>query len=228
MGLLGEFDIHCVALPLVGIARAVPEATIVLDLQYTHGDRPLFILTVRGGSQATLETALTDAHDVETWTMIGDAGETRRYQAVPALSLADQLGDEIEDLAGLEALATADAVIERIEVLADGWRQSGWFADREAFIEFSTFWQHNAGFQLHRLTRAGQPETAGDGLSDRQLEALRTAYERGYFEVPRRTSLDTIAAELEISASSLSERLRRAQTHLIEETVATTWPPLPD
>jgi len=187
MGLVGEFDIHCEALPLVGIARVVPEATIVLDLQYTHGDRPLFILTVRGGSQATLETALTDAHDVETWTMI-----------------------------------------ERIEVLADGWRQSGWFADRETFIEFSTFWQHNAGFRLHRLTRAGQPESAGDGLSDRQLEALRTAYERGYFEVPRQTSLDTIAAELEISASSLSERLRRAQTHLFEETVATTWPPLPD
>ena len=228
MGLVGEFDIYCVALPLVGVARAVPEATIVLELQYTHGKRPLFILTVTGGSQATLEAALTDAHDVETWTMIGDSGETRRYQAVPALSLAEQLGDEIDDLTGLEALATADAVIERIEVLADGWRQSGWFANREAFVEFSTFWQQQTGFRLHRLTRVGQPESAGDGLSDRQLEALRTAYERGYFEIPRRTSLEPIAADLEISTSSLSERLRRAQTQLIEETVATTWPPLPD
>ncbi|MEF8868572.1 MAG: helix-turn-helix domain-containing protein, partial [Haloarculaceae archaeon] len=41
-------------------------------------------------------------------------------------------------------------------------------------------------------------------------------------------SLEEIATELDVSASSVSERLRRAQTRLIEETVATAWPPLPD
>ncbi|MDG5776024.1 helix-turn-helix domain-containing protein [Haloarculaceae archaeon H-GB2-1] len=50
----------------------------------------------------------------------------------------------------------------------------------------------------------------------------------GYFAIPRTASLDDVAAELGISASSLSERLRRAQTHLVETTVASTWPPLPE
>ncbi|SER79465.1 helix-turn-helix domain-containing protein [Natrinema salaciae] len=228
MGLLAAFDIHCDALPLVGVARAAPEATILLELQFNHGDRPLFMITVTGGSQTAVEAALTDAVDVEEWALIGEADSTRRYQAVPALSLAEQLGDYIDDLAGLEALATVDAAIERIEVNRDGWRQSGWFADRAAFTEFSTFWQRNAGFRLRRLTRDGASEPPGDGLSDRQREALRTAYEMGYFDIPRRTSLNAIAAELDISASSVSERLRRAHLQLIEETVATTWPPLPD
>ncbi|WP_408957630.1 helix-turn-helix domain-containing protein [Natrinema sp. 74] len=228
MGLVAEFDIYCDGLPLVGVARAVPEATILLQLQFNHGDRPLFITTVMGGSQTAVEEALTDAYDVTEWALIGTAGSTRRYQATPELSFADQLGDHIDDLAGLEALATVEAAIERIEVTADGWRQSGWFADRTAFTEFSSFWQQQCGFRLHRLTRDGAAESPGDGLSDRQREALRTAYEMGYFHIPRKTSLKAIAAELGISASSVSERLRRAQLQLIEETVATTWPPLPD
>lgn len=228
MGLVAEFDIRCGALPLVGVARAAPEATILVALQFAHGDGPLFMATVTGGSRTAVEGALTDAVDVEAWTLIGEAGSTRRYQAVPALSFAEQLGDHIEDLAGLEALATVEAAIERIEVTRDGWRQSGWFANREAFDEFSSFWQRNAGFRLHRLTHDGASEPPGDGLSDRQREALRTAYEMGYFAVPRGTSLKAIAAELDISASSVSERLRRAHLQLIEETVATTWPPLPD
>lgn len=228
MGLVAAFDIRCESLPLVGVARAVPEATILLRLQFNHGNRPLFIATVTSDSQNTVESALTDADDIGEWMLIGESGDTRRYQALPALSFEEQLGDHIDDLDGLKALATADAIIERIEVNADGWRQSGWFANREAFTEFSSFWQRNSGFRLHRLAHDGDPEPPGDGLSDRQREALRTAYEMGYFDVPRRTSLEQIAAELDISASSVSERIRRAQTQLIEETVATRWPSLPD
>ena len=61
----------------------------------------------------------------------------------------------------------------------DGWRQTGWFADRDAFDAFSSFWQEHAGFRLYRLTRAGTDEPPGDGLTDPQHEALRTAYELG-------------------------------------------------
>ncbi|AAV47873.1 putative DNA binding protein [Haloarcula marismortui ATCC 43049] len=228
MGLIAEFQIHCDALPLVSVAATVPEASIVLSLQYNHGRRPLFIVTVTGGTEQAVERALTNADDIQEWTQIGTAGDTRRYQAVPALSFEEQLGGQIDDLDGLEALATADAIIEQITVTADGWEQMGWFADRAAFTDFSSFWQRNAEFRLERLTRDAEPKSPGNGLTDRQLEALRTAYEMGHFEIPRRASLDAVATELDISASSLSERLRRAQTQLIQETVATLWPPLPE
>lgn len=228
MGLVAEFEIDCEALPLAGVAAAVPEATLTLDLQFNHGNRPLFVVTVTGGSQTAVENAFTDAFDVGEWTLVGQAGDTCRYQVLPALGLEEQLGDHLDDLAGLEALAAADAIIERIEVTPDGWRQTGWFADRDAFDEFSSFWQRNAGFRLYRLTRDGEPEPPGDGLTDRQREALRTAYELGYFDIPRQASLEEVATELDISASSASERLRRAQTQLVQETVATTWPPLPN
>lgn len=226
MGLVAEFDIECEALPLVAVAAADPSATLVLRLQFNHGEQPLFVLSVTDGSPA-IDAAIAEVPDAGEYTLLGEAGDTRRYQIHPALSLEEQLGDHLDDLSGLEALATADAVIERIEVTPTGWTQTGWFADREAFDQFRSFWQRNVGFRLHRLTREGESEPPGDGLTDRQREALRIAYELGYFDIPRRASLDDVAAELGISASSVSERLRRAQTQLIEETVATTWPPLP-
>ncbi|ELZ81019.1 DNA binding protein [Haloferax elongans ATCC BAA-1513] len=228
MGLVAEFEIDCDALPLTGVAAAVPEATVVLQLQFNHGPRPMFLVTVTDGPKQAVEQAFDDAYDVAEWSLVGTAGATRRYQARPALSFEAQLGDAIDDLGELEALARADAIIERIEVQKDGWRQTGWFADREEFGAFSSFWQHHAGFRLCRLTHDGESESSGSGLTDCQQEALRIAYERGYFEIPRRTSLEEIATELGISPSSASERLRRAQTQLVEETVAPTWPPLPD
>lgn len=228
MGLVAEFEIDCEALPLTEVAAAVPEATLILNLQFNHGNRPMFLVTVTGGTQTTIESALSDAGDVEEWALVGQAGDTRRYKALPALSLEEQLGDHIDDLAGLEALATADAIIERIEVTSSGWTQMGWFTDRGEFDKFRTFWQRNSNFRLRRLTRDGEAEPPGNGLTDSQSEALRTAYEMGYFDIPRGASLEDIAAELDLSASSVSERLRRAQTQLLEETVATMWPPLHD
>ncbi|WP_232700854.1 helix-turn-helix domain-containing protein [Halobacterium wangiae] len=227
MPLVAEFDIDCEHLPFVPLARVLPDTTIVLDLQFNHEELPLFVLSVTGADRTTVEKTMDDLPVVGKCTVLGEAGETRRYQILPRQTLEDHLGPHIDNLSGLEALATTEAIIERIEVLPTGWRQSGWFAHRDAFHEFREFWQCNGGFRLHRLTQEGDAEPPGDGLTDRQREALRTAYELGYFEIPRRASLEDVATQLDISASSVSERLRRAQTQLIEETVATTWPPLP-
>ena len=101
MRLVAEFEITCDALPLVEVAATVPEATILLELQFNHGDRPLFLVTVTGGSHQQFARALTDAYDVGDWTLVGRAGDTRRYQVVPALSFEEQLGDHIEDLADI-------------------------------------------------------------------------------------------------------------------------------
>lgn len=228
MALVAEFDIDCEYLPFAGLAAADPEATFLLELQFNHDELPLFILSVTDGNREIIEEWFEDAPVVGSYAVLGAAGDTRRYQIQPGRSLEEHLGPHLDDLSELEALASTEAIIDRIEVLPTGWRQSGWFAHYDAFDEFRRFWQRNGGFQLHRLTREGDAEPPGDGLTDRQREALRIAYERGYFAIPREASLDDIAGELDISASSLSERLRRAQTQLIEETVATTWPPLPE
>ncbi len=52
-------------------------------------------------------------------------------------------------------------------------------------------------------------------LTERQLEVLTLAYERGYFERPKGANATELAAELEISQSTFTEHLVTAQTKLL-------------
>ena len=54
-------------------------------------------------------------------------------------------------------------------------------------------------------------------LTDRQLEALRTAYERGYFERPRCSNATEVAEAMGVSRSTFAEHLAAAQRKLFED-----------
>ncbi|WP_423746840.1 helix-turn-helix domain-containing protein (plasmid) [Haladaptatus sp. SPP-AMP-3] len=54
-------------------------------------------------------------------------------------------------------------------------------------------------------------------LTDRQLEVLQAAYEKGYFERPKRANATEIASELGISQSTFTEHLVAAQSKIFED-----------
>lgn len=226
MSLIAEYEIGCEHLPLVEVAAAVPEATLTVAVgQPNQGGLPPFVVRVADGRVDAVERAFDRAAFVGEYSRIGSAPETARYRILPAATMEEQLGRHVDQPETLRALAGNDSIIERIEVTPAGWRQQRWFADRAAFDRYCAFWRENAdSFSLSCLTDAEDvvETTPADGLTDRQREAIRAAYEMGYFEIPRTASLEEVAAELGITASSLSERLRRAQTHLVETTVAAT------
>ncbi|WP_129113998.1 helix-turn-helix domain-containing protein [Halegenticoccus tardaugens] len=80
-------------------------------------------------------------------------------------------------------------------------------------------------FELQRVTQIdnlGEPldsgrlsETLITKLTDEQLQLLETAYNMGYFAVPRRASATDVAEELDISQSNFSERIRTAENTLL-------------
>ena len=220
MGLVAEYEVICEALPFVEVAAGVPEATLAVELQPSEDWYTAFVVQVVDGPAESVERAFAAAAFVEEYTPIQRADGTPSYRIQPALGMETQLGKYVDDVSELQALAATDATIECIRVTPTGWIQSGWFADRATLNEFCSFWQRNGEFTLRRLTSDSGAGDPGEGLTDPQREALRSAYEMGYFEIPRTTSLNEVAAELDITASSLSERLRRAQTHLVEASVA--------
>jgi len=226
MSLVAEYEIACEHLPLVEVAGAVPVATLTVDVgQPNQGGPPPFVVQVGAEQDGAVAHALDRAAFVDAYAEIPGRPGTVRYRVLPAASMEEQLGDHVDDLDALRELATTDTVVARIEVTPEGWRQQRWFADREEFDRYCAFWRERAdSFSLYRLrdATAVAESTPADGLTDPQREALRTAHELGHFEIPRRASLADVAAELDITASSLSERLRRAQSHLVETTVAAT------
>lgn len=55
-----------------------------------------------------------------------------------------------------------------------------------------------------------------DGLTNRQLRAVVSAYENGLFEVPARTKMDRIAKAEGLSRSTYGEHLRKAMSQIVE------------
>ena len=221
MGLVAEYEVAFEHLPLVDVAAAVPDATLDVDVgQPNQAGLPPFFVRVAADSAAAVERAFDESSFVDAWATVGEDGSARRYQVRPTATMEEQIGTEVDDLATLRDLATNESVVESVTVTPGGWRQVRWFADRDAFEEYCTFWRRNGSFTLYRLGRAEDEDDPATELTDRQREALRVAHEMGYFDVPRTASLDEVASELDISAPSLSERLRRAQAHLVEGFVA--------
>lgn len=56
-----------------------------------------------------------------------------------------------------------------------------------------------------------------DEVSEIYHEALRTAFEKGYYEVPREGTLTDVAEELGIPSSEASERLRHGVRNVLRD-----------
>jgi len=65
--------------------------------------------------------------------------------------------------------------------------------------------------ELVKLTKIDDKET----LTDRQDKITHVAFERGYFDYPKRISLRELARMFEVSPSTLSEILRKGQRKIV-------------
>lgn len=121
-----------------------------------------------------------------------------------------------------EDALTAELVDSGPEVLSGRLRDDAWafrlgFADLTRLPDFQRHCVQEADLdlQLDRVYKPVVSTSIETELTEAQREALVTAYEEGYFEVPRRTTLVDLAERMELSDQAISERLRRGQRELI-------------
>lgn len=167
-------------------------------------------------------TRLTDTDDISV-LVSGDA----REEAVTTL----REGDYVESLSHLgetdahEAYrltwARAPPFVERLHE-AEGTVLSGVWCDDTATLELrfpdhetvSAFYAacDDAGTPItlrHTSAFGVAGQTERDALTPKQATALGRALAMGYFDVPRRATLDELAREFGVSDSAISQRLRR-------------------
>ncbi|WP_436346311.1 helix-turn-helix domain-containing protein [Natronorubrum sp. FCH18a] len=211
MSLVAIIDIAHPDLALTPTIRECPDASIqVVPHSTTDPETGLFFFLVDGADEA-FEAALEDDHTVPHWTLVDDLGSTRIYQ----LEHTDEtklISPKTAELGGLMLKAESN---DR------GWTVRLHLPDREAL---STLWEYceseEISFELYRMFR--QDEWAGGRaptLTDEQQAALVNAYEEGYFEEPRETSLEDLADRLDISPTAVGGRIRRGTGKLVETTL---------
>jgi hypothetical protein len=99
--------------------------------------------------------------------------------------------------------------------------------DWEQFRALADDVQDSLGqFELESMNQIEKPGEPLDGgrlsevlitkLADEQLTVLETAYNMGYFDVPREAAAQDVADRLDISQSTFSERLRTAERTLFD------------
>lgn len=126
----------------------------------------------------------------------------------------------------LELLVESNAILAEALGNEGSWSLSLRFPDQE---ELAEFYQRCTDRGI-TMTVESVDTNSWDGgrstlpLTDLQKEALRTAFETGYFEVPRDGTLVDLADELGVSDSAVSQRLRRGIASLVESTVVRREP----
>jgi|GEM_PF-789172 len=71
--------------------------------------------------------------------------------------------------------------------------------------------------ELHRLGEYEGGQRTLEALTERQLEVLQTAYELGFYTVPREATIDEVATEMNLDGATVSEHLQRAERNILSQ-----------
>ncbi len=167
------------------------------------------------------------------WVDVDDrATFEREARAEPTLeqfSLVETVGDRylyrtswdgsIETV--VDGITDAHGTVLGVRGANEQWRFRLRFPDRTHVRTFQRHYvQYDIDIEIEKLydpsDRAVQSHY---GLTEKQFVTLKLAFERGYFEEPRSTSLESLSEELGISPRAVSQRLRRAMFRLLENTI---------
>jgi hypothetical protein len=118
----------------------------------------------------------------------------------------------------LRMLTNDEATVLDAYGRGDRWQIRVLYPTRDHFSRTHGFADdHGLSFDVESI-REMEGEPAGRfGLTESQYEAVVTAAQRGFFEVPRETTLEELADELDVSHQALSERIRRGIGALVED-----------
>jgi predicted DNA binding protein len=201
----GEFDVGCVFANLPGVVveldRLVPMAHAVIPYMW-----------VRGADQRAVKEAVRTHEAVRHVRVVdGVDGHGTLYRVEWSRAVENSI------------VAIADMNISLLEARGTdtAWEFKFRAESRDEVGEFFDWWSNrDIAVKLGRIYDVSTDNTVnGQDLSDAQYEALVLAYQSGYFDDPRRATLEEVAAPLGISRQALAERLRRGTRNLMRQLV---------
>jgi len=213
MATVAEFTLRSQEFPLGTVFAELPDITVQLEriIPDANGVVPYF--WVRGSETDTIVEQFS-AHPGVKDIQFVDSADGEHLMRCQWVSDHDNV---------LDALIDPEVVLLSAVGTDDRWTFEIRGESREAIATFQNYChEHEIPITLTEL-HALQPLEAQHELTEKQREALILAFERGYFESPRETTLQEVADELDITQQSLSSRLRRGNRRLIEEALIESY-----
>lgn len=208
MSVIAEYTVPTESFALSETLTAVPGMAVEIERVVAHSqDRVVPYLWVTGEASDEFDRIVRDDPTTTEVTKLDTYEDGTLYRA--------KWTQKIESV--VHAYTEVGATIVEAVGRASGWELRMRFDEERLVASFGDYCrEHDVAFELNRLYHPTEPRTGGRfGLSTKQRAALTTALDRGYFDVPRRSTMGEVADELGISQQSLSKRLRRGHRNLI-------------
>ncbi|NEU55831.1 helix-turn-helix domain-containing protein [Halorussus sp. MSC15.2] len=211
MGVATAFEIAVPAstLALAETFERAPDAALRMERTVGGaGDRTGSFAWVSGVESDRLPDLFTTDSSVADAQRLGEDGDADLFEIRFDAAIC-RFAERIFDRDGVILGATA----------TDGvWRFQLRFADHDDVGEvFDDEFRREYEATVTRLYGSDETLTAESGLTDKQRRTLSTAYEMGYYSVPRSVDLEAVGDRLDISRQAVSERLRRGHELLVAD-----------
>ncbi|WP_339106315.1 helix-turn-helix domain-containing protein [Haloterrigena salinisoli] len=199
--------------------ESVPDMELLFEDIRSIGDEPWkMIVWAMGDNFEKYESALTADPTIDSYDSLTKLPEKRLYRL--------RLSDDGQRRTIHSVSVEHDVTIIRLTATAEKEELLARFPSRDAVVNLrEACLERDRRFELISLYEEKSVKNDGGfetryGVTTRQKEALLTALENGYFNVPRETTMEETAKELGISTSALSTRFRRGQRALLLNTLA--------
>jgi len=189
--------------------ETLPDVEVECERIVRSGDDAVMpLLWVRYADRDEVEAAFEADPSVGNVTCLSDLDEELLYRM-------DWI-DHVDLL--LQMLTNAEATVLDAYGRGSRWKLRVLYPERDEFSTTHEFCaEHGLSFDVASIREIDGEPAGRFGLTESQYRALVLAVQRGYYEVPRRTTLEELADEVGVSHQALSERLRRATGSLAED-----------
>lgn len=209
-----ECIVPAAAFALADTLREVPSLHVEWERVVPTNEGALPHLWVYDGETAAFERAVATDASAATAERVAAFDGSALYRVVWDHSPGDILQWCIDQGDAATLLEAAGH--------GDDWTVTLRLRSRDLLAEFRAFYEER-GIDV-QILRIYDPAAAEVGrrydVTCKQRTALVTALKMGYFDIPRECTLDELAAALDISPKSASERLRRGHANLVTNTLA--------
>lgn len=120
----------------------------------------------------------------------------------------------------VQTLVAHDAILQQASGDAESWIFQLRFPDSDSLSAFHTACREaEIDVTVERLHHSAERPDATSLMTDAQQALVERAYDEGYFDIPRETTLADLADQVGLSDQAVNERLRRGLEALIEGTI---------
>lgn len=204
MAVVATFETPPAAFPLGETLDAI-DASIEIERIVPTGDTVLPFFWAIGPDAERVPEAIPEGRDA-TITRLDSIEDAVLYRAI--------LDDRVPPI--VAALDAPDVVLLEATSGRDGWTIRVRGTDGDALSAFQNRCAENGiELELRRLDEPTLPRSTNAMLTDPQRAALMLAFERGYYDRPRNTSLAELGETLGVSRQAVGNRLRRGHRTLV-------------